>query len=199
MVWSVNKACVMNSFPATPNPSQCPKAPCPSSLQIDWWEIPPYIYKDKGEVQGIFPKILTELVKHCCGVCVKLSYREIVSNDSEVVKNQIGKNGTLISLPIYGDMKDVTFQNFPFYPVVESPGVVFIVKKEDSSTAAKAVMDAVFQGWPVLVLTLIMAALSGIIVWALVSLFSSFQIAALFSVSAGSLLLNLDSRSSFIL
>ena len=74
-----------------------------------------------------------------------------------------------MSMPIYGDMKDVTFQNHPFYPVVESPGVVFIVKKEDSSNAAQAVMEAVFQGWPVLLLTLIMAALSGIVVWALVS------------------------------
>lgn len=72
-------------------------------------------------------------------------------------------------MPIYGDMKDVTFQSHPFYPVVESPGVVFIVKKEDSSNAAEAVMEAVFQGWPVLLLTLIMAALSGIVVWALVS------------------------------
>lgn len=72
-------------------------------------------------------------------------------------------------MPVYGDMKDVTFQNHQFYPVVESPGVVFIVKKEDSSSAAKAVMEAVFQGWPVLLLTLIMAALSGIVVWALVS------------------------------
>ena len=77
--------------------------------------------------------------------------------------------GTLISMPVYGDMKDVTFQNHPYYPVVESPGVVFIVKKEDSSNAAQAVMEAVFQGWPVLLLTLIMAALSGIVVWALVS------------------------------
>ena len=74
-----------------------------------------------------------------------------------------------MSMPIYGDMKDVKFQSHPFYPVVESPGVVFIVKKEDSSNAAQAVMEAVFQGWPVLLLTLIMAALSGIVVWALVS------------------------------
>ena len=73
-----------------------------------------------------------------------------------------------MSMPVYGDMKDVKFQSYPFYPVVESPGVVFIVKKEDSTNAAKAVMEAVFQGWPVLLLTLIMAALSGIVIWALV-------------------------------
>ena len=164
-------------FTATQAPNACPKSPCLDELKIDWWEIPPYIYIDETskEVAGIFPAILKELVKECCGDCVKLAYNPQPSNDSEVVKNQIDKNGTLLSLPIYGDMKDIDFQNLPFYPVVESPGVVFIVKKEDSSSAAKAVMDAVFQGWPVLVLTLIMAALSGIVVWALVRDFGSFQ------------------------
>ncbi|KAJ7389256.1 hypothetical protein OS493_032724 [Desmophyllum pertusum] len=155
---------------------------CPLSLKIDWWEIPPYIYKDdKGVVSGIFPDILKRLVTECCDrhpssnaqedvtKCVKLNFSETASNDSEVVKKHINMNGTVLSMPIYGDMKDVTFQNHPFYPVVESPGVVFIVKKEDSSNAAQAVMEAVFQGWPVLLLTLIMAALSGIVVWALVS------------------------------
>ncbi|XP_073230546.1 uncharacterized protein [Porites lutea] len=153
---------------------------CPLSLKIDWWEIPPYIYKnEKGEVKGIFHQVLEKLVRECCDkdpegiqldsvpVCVKLNYSEVPSNDSEVVKKHINMNGTVMSMPIYGDMKDITFQNHPFYPVVESPGVVFIVKKEDSSNAAKAVMEAVFQGWPVLLLTLIMAALSGIVVWAL--------------------------------
>lgn len=156
------------------------KNKCPRSLQIDWWEIPPYVYKDKDRnVVGIFPDILSKLVKECCEEqpsqdaedndkpCVQLNFTEVASNDSEVVKKHIGTNGTVMSMPIYGDMKDVTFQGHPFYPVVESPGVVFIVKKEDSTNAAKAVMDAVFQGWPVLLLTLIMAALSGIIIWAL--------------------------------
>lgn len=152
---------------------------CPLSLQIDWWEIPPYIYKDPeqtGGVIGIFPDILKKLVQECCDPvdksgkpkqCVNLNFTEVPSNDSEVVKKHIGMNGTVMSMPVYGDMKDVKFQSYPFYPVVESPGVVFIVKKEDSTNAAKAVMEAVFQGWPVLLLTLIMAALSGIVIWAL--------------------------------
>lgn len=176
---------VVTSANATTNTTDCQKQVdnrCPLSLKIDWWEIPPYIYKDDktGEVSGIFPKVLKRLVSECCDrdpsstdpnaaieECVKLNFSEIASNDSEVVKKNIDLNGTVMSMPIYGDMKDVTFQSHPFYPVVESPGVVFIVKKEDSSNAAQAVMEAVFQGWPVLLLTLIMAALSGIVVWAL--------------------------------
>lgn len=77
------------------------------SLQIDWWEIPPYIYKDKDQaVSGIFPDILKRLVHECCDkdpalnnqdnaeYCVNISYSEVASNDSEVVKKHIGTNGT---------------------------------------------------------------------------------------------------------
>ena len=138
----------------------------------EWWSIPPYIYAVKdsqGQVGGIFPEILSKLIGHCCGPCSKINYTAQPLNDSEAVKDHIDQNGTHLSLPIYGVMKDTTFQEYPFYPVVESPGVVFITKKEDAENSANAVMSAVFQGWPVLVLTLIMAALSGIIVWALVS------------------------------
>lgn len=80
---------------------------CPLSLKIDWWAIPPYIYKDdKGLVSGIFPQVLTKLVRECCDknpdlnepdsvpVCVKLNYSEVPSNDSEVVKKHINMNGT---------------------------------------------------------------------------------------------------------
>ena len=77
------------------------KNKCPRSLQIDWWEIPPYVYKDKdGKVDGIFPDILSKLVKECCHEhpsedkrCVQLNFTEVASNDSEVVKKHIGMNG----------------------------------------------------------------------------------------------------------
>lgn len=82
---------------------------CPMSLQIDWWEIPPYIYKDKDQaVSGIFPDILKRLVHECCDkdpalnnqdnaeYCVNVSYSEVASNDSEVVKKHIGTNGTVV-------------------------------------------------------------------------------------------------------
>ena len=113
--------------------------------------------------------MLDNIIHECCNGHTNISYTTLPLNDSEVVKDHIGENGTVISFPVYGEMKDTTFQNFPYMPVVEAPGVVFIMTNEDSANAAQAVMDAVFQGWPVLVLTLVMAALSGIIIWALVS------------------------------
>jgi hypothetical protein len=151
-----------------PRPAYCHH----STLKAQWWSIPPYIYRDKnGDIQGIFKKVLDRIVEQCCNGHTNITYEKQPLNDSEVVKDHIGENGTVLSFPIYGEMKDTTFQNFPYMPVVEAPGVVFIMTNEDSANAAQAVMDAVFQGWPVLVLTLVMAALSGIIIWALVRAF----------------------------
>lgn len=140
-----------------------------STLKAQWWSIPPYIYRDKaGNIKGIFKEVLDDIIHQCCKSHTNITYEKNPLNDSEVVKDHIGENGTVFSFPVYGEMKDTTFQNFPYMPVVEAPGVVFIMTNEDSANAAQAVMDAVFQGWPVLVLTLVMAALSGIIIWALV-------------------------------
>ena len=54
-------------------------------------------------------------------------------------------------------------------PLIGSPGVAFIVVDDPPGTSANAVFNSVLSGWPVLVLTLLMALLSGIIMWGLVS------------------------------
>ena len=54
-------------------------------------------------------------------------------------------------------------------PLVGSPGDAFIVVDEPPGTSANAVFNSVRSGWHELVLTLLMALLSGIITWGLVS------------------------------
>ena len=76
-------------------------------------------------------------------------------------------------MPLYGQMNHVKFRNMPYFPVIETPGIIYIqTNKETTLSVAHAVMDAVFQGWPIVFLTLIMAALSGIAIWALVCFYS---------------------------
>ena len=77
-------------------------------------------------------------------------------------------------MPLYGKMVHVKFLtargNMPYFPVIETPGVIYIQsnKQVDGNTGS-AVLNAVLQVWPVLVLTFVMAALSGIVMWILVS------------------------------
>eukprot|EP00112_Aurelia_sp_Birch-Aquarium-sp1_P002972 Seg1332.2 transcript_id=Seg1332.2/GoldUCD/mRNA.D3Y31 product="Potassium voltage-gated channel subfamily F member 1" protein_id=Seg1332.2/GoldUCD/D3Y31 len=155
-------------------------AACRAKLYAAWWNIPPYISRAKGTPTsqppiGIFPDILATLVKDCCGACSQIVYKPMPLNSSEDLKAEFTSNSTYIALPIYGSMTDVKYQNTPYFPLVESPGVIYLQKKQPAGNAAKAVMDAVLQGWPVLVLTLIMAALSGIVMWALDSYWNPDQ------------------------
>ena len=75
-----------------------------------------------------------------------------------------------ITFPISGAKDDRSYQNdYRFMPLIGSPGVAFIVVDEPPGTSANAVFNSVLSGWPVLLLTLLMALLSGIIMWGLVS------------------------------
>ena len=60
------------------------------------------------------------------------------------------------------------FQGEYYRPLVTSPGVAVLVMKEDSSESAKAILMSVISAWPVLLLTVVIAWLAGIVMWALV-------------------------------
>lgn len=149
---------------------------CRPKLRVSWWKIPPYIDRKlpTSTPVGIFPTIVKTLVQECCGKCVELDYKTPVNN-SEDLKEELNKNDTFLSFPIYGLMTETKYKNLPYFPLIESPGLIYLEKKEDPANAAQAVMSAVLQGWPVLVLTLIMAALSGIVMWALDSYWNPDQ------------------------
>lgn len=57
---------------------------------------------------------------------------------------------------------------FYFLPMVDQPGVAFLIVGDEPGASAKVIFDSILQGWPILVLTVVLAALAGIIMWMLV-------------------------------
>ena len=53
--------------------------------------------------------------------------------------------------------------------MIESPGVAFMVVGDAEGSSSQAIFDSILDGWPILVLTVVMALLSGVIMWMLVS------------------------------
>ena len=154
------------------------KCKCPKVIKANWYDIPPYI-KDNGhdqEPSGLFPLLLKDIVPVCCGNCSGGDGRSVISyanrrDNLVAIKNirNFDVNDT-ITFPISGYKDDRLYQNeYKFMPLVSSPGVAFIVVDEPPGTSANAVFNSVLSGWPVLLLTLLMALLSGIIMWTLVS------------------------------
>ena len=80
------------------------------------------------------------------------------------------KDSQILDQPNSGRKADRYYQTtLKFMPLVGSPGVAFIVVDEPPGSSANTVFNSVLSGWPVLVFTLLMALLSGIIMWGLVS------------------------------
>lgn len=157
------------------------KCNCPKKIFANWYNIPPYIkYNGPGQnPTGLFPHFLPQLFSHCCGNCSEGDGPSEIIYDVKFQENLVAikdisnlESVDTITFPISGNKDNPSYKNeFKFLPLISSPGVAFIVVEEPPGTSAKAVFDSVVSGWPVLLLTILMALLSGIVMWALVSNF----------------------------
>ncbi|KAK2552520.1 Cubilin [Acropora cervicornis] len=148
---------------------------CPKTIHANWYSIPPYI-RGKGSYKpgGLFPLLLEKIVARCCGNCTggdgesEISYVNRRDNLVDIKKSENLNELDTITFPISGKKGDREYQNNnKFMPLIGSPGVAFIVVDDPPGTSANAVFNSVLSGWPVLVLTLLMALLSGIVMWSL--------------------------------
>ena len=125
---------------------------CPRDVFVHWHDIPPYIYKNEtGNLTGILKTVTEELVRECCGECVDFHYNDSL-RDSNQLETEIGWNGSSISLPVYGTVSSESFQNHPYIPIVESPGLVYVTKEPFVGKASALLLISVTDCWPILVL-----------------------------------------------
>lgn len=141
---------------------------CNPTIKIAWTDIPPYIYRNEDqEIQGVFKIVIESFMKHCCGECVQFSYFSTMRNFGTLNKAVEGNISDII-VPLHGDTRARKYKNRPYYPVFVSPGFIFVEGLIDNSEeTAYAVINSAGSAWPVLLLLVIMAIISGIIMWAL--------------------------------
>ena len=132
-------------------------------------------------VTGIFPPILQLVVRSCCRECRQYGYTSIdfrssrlnapaIKSTEKQVKEAID-DVTELSFPVYGRMEQTDYSNeYGFAPLVQSAGVAFIVAGDEPGAAAKMVVKAVFDLWPLIITVFVSAFFSGIIMWLLVSM-----------------------------
>ena len=155
---------------------------CYKKLYTNYWLNPPYMAKGINDnVTGIFPPILQLVVRSCCGNCLQHGYTDIdfsasgpdtsaTKSTEKQVREAIG-DMTELSFPVYGRMEQTDYSNeYGFAPLVQSAGVAFIVAGDEPGAAAKMVVKAVFDLWPLIVTVFISAFFAGIIMWFMVSL-----------------------------
>lgn len=136
---------------------------CEPVAKVNWFELPPYIYTNKttGEVEGVLKEVVEELLRTCCGQCVTFDYL-LPANNSKGVESNIGMNDTGLNFPVYGKVTTNIFNEFPYLPIIEAPGLIYITKRPPVGQATNMLMTSVAQAWPILVVIFFMSAVTGI-------------------------------------
>ena len=120
-------------------------------------------------VKGIFQEIVSKGLH----ICTKIPLTEVAKkadNLRELDKTIVNKEADL-ALPVQGS-EDGSYGGHTYVEVLKSPGVVFIVNKQQTlKHLRKRVLQAMKDTWPVIILTLLLAGFAGILIWGLVSVY----------------------------
>ena len=141
-----------------------------------------------GHLGGIFGEIVQAMIEEACGFCENGHGATTIRFDSNGKnmparkQNLIGVQNDIdvvpqISFPVNGILDDQKYmERYAFVPILESPGVAFITLP-DVDTVSNSVVTSVVQCWPVILTSMLMAVLSGGILWfaVLYCLFLSFN------------------------
>ena len=145
---------------------------------ISWMEKPPYVMFESVQgsspgfrVKGIFQEVVSKGLQICVGIPVtKLNFTKNAGTLQQLDKTIVNKEAHL-ALPVQGS-EDGSYGGHTYVEVLKSPGVVFIVDKQQTlKHLRKRVLQAMKDTWPVIILTLLLAGFAGILIWGLVSVY----------------------------
>lgn len=138
-----------------------------------WIERPPYVTSAPNgsldnEVHGLIRDVIFRYIAYDCGRAIKIGYKaKTFRTDSEFgMIEMLRQNKVHLAIPVF-EPKNPRYREFPFLKLADYPGTDFITT-EDETTGLNVVLDAVLKSWPLLAVTLILTAIAGVIVWALV-------------------------------
>lgn len=154
-------------------------------LEIAWINKPPYtilLTSDCYKVSGIIMDPMTDVRDEnatdemdddafecpevaCC--LVKNNTHETASEFQMVELMRLKK--VQIAFPIFESPSNPQYSNFNFREIGHYPGSEYITT-QDEFNAFRTIVDEVLKSWPLFALTLVLAAIAGIIMWALVGI-----------------------------
>ena len=122
-------------------------------------------------VKGIFQEIVYKGLQICTDIpLTKVNFAEKADNLRQLDEIIVKKEADL-ALPVQGS-EDGSYGGHTYVEVLKSPGVVFIVDKQQTlKHLRKRVLQAMKDTWPVIILTLLLAGFAGILIWGLVSVY----------------------------
>ena len=142
------------------------------NVKTSYFEMKPFTSHDPKQLNmppakrsfshGIVQHIMHIALIECCGSCIINTITKL-SNHSQLCGIQ-SKNNSDVRFPIFtqgtSDGKSHTI------PLVKLSGAVFIIKSAVAPTQfGRAVFSAIMEIWPLLGLSLLLAYISGVLIW----------------------------------
>ena len=163
--------CVLFAITTT---NGCNVTLCPPLMSVGWLQMPPYVNSNTNDTNTthnrmlptVLRNIAEDMMRTCCGKCVQFQYESPQLNQETLGRyiNARSSNSSL-NFPVSGQLESTKYNYFPYFPLVHSPGFIFFQNKWKVAPADGVVADAVGAGWPIMVLSLVMATLSGVVIW----------------------------------
>ena len=165
---------------------------CSRVISITWLSFAPFIFQPKnntkqtekldGKVTGVFYSIVGRAVQFCCkhfgNRGTRLEYTHKAENINTLHAN-IFYDKASIGMPVYieNEFFDQTYGGtLAFIKVLESPGLVVIGNKDDvKQNDLKVLWKTIYNQWPIVLISVLLCAISGICVWVLVSIMALFR------------------------
>ena len=186
---------------------------CSRVISITWLSFAPFIFQPKnnttetekldGKVIGVFYSIIGRAVQFCCkhfdNRGTRLEYTHKAENINTLHAN-IFYDKASIGMPVYieNEFFDQTYGGtLAFIKVLESPGLVVIGNKDDvKQNDLKVLWKTIYNQWPIVLISVLLCAISGICVWVLVSIMALFgENPNLVGINTWCLLFTLANRS----
>ena len=160
---------------------------CSPVISITWLSFAPFIFQAKNnttqteKLDGVFYSIIGRAVQFCCkhfdNRGTRLEYTHKAENISTLHVN-IFYDKASVGMPVYieNEFFDQDYGGtLAFIKVLESPGLVVIGNKDDvKQNDLKVLWKTIYNQWPIVLISVLLCAVSGICVWVLVSIIALF-------------------------
>ena len=149
-------------------------------LTIAWIEKPPYLTSPTNgsldnEAHGLIRDALLRHITLECGfhhgVAFDLTTLK-VATESDMI-DHLNQGKAQAGTPVFENPSNPRYTDFVFFKVLDYPGTDFITV-DDKAEVVSVVLGAVIKSWPLLAVTITLTAISGVIMWALVSTYCCF-------------------------
>ena len=148
--------------------------PTIKNLTVAWIEKPPYITSPTNESPddegyGMLTNTFLQYVFKDCGALQHVFYRfkPLRADSEEHMIELLRQKKAHVAAPIFESTNRWSDEGFSFYKFADYPGSEFITSEVKDKL--NLVLKEVLESWPLFVVTLILTAIAGVIMWALVS------------------------------